>query len=126
MPGGFPGFGGAEGFQSFGGGAGGPRFTFTTSGGRPGGGFGFMPGNPENIFANFAKMGGFEGEDDFAGIFGGGSPLGGGARFSRFGGVPRSAAGAGPGATNGARPSAAQPQREATVVEKPIAFTLEE
>lgn len=80
-----------------------------------------MPGNPENIFANFAKMGGFEGEEDFSGIFGGGSPLGGGARFgSRFGGTRTSA-----GSTNGAR-QAQQPQREATVVEKPIAFTLEE
>jgi DnaJ family protein B protein 4 len=114
--GGFPGFGRADTYPGFSGtpGAGGPRFTFTTGGG--GGDFGFMPGNPENIFANFAKMGGFDEEDDFAGIFGGGSPLGGhgGSRSfggSRFGGNVR---------TNGAR------KREATVIERPIAFTLEE
>jgi hypothetical protein len=75
-----------------------------------------MPGNPENIFANFAKMGGLDGEDDFGGLFGGGSPLGGGARsFSgstRFGGSRSN--------------SARKPVPEATVVERPISFTLEE
>lgn len=114
-PGAYPGFGRADtypGFQSNSIG-GGTRFSFTTSGGPAD--FGFMPGNPENIFANFAKMGGLDGEDDFGNVFGSGSPLGGGRSFGgpRFG-----------GRTNGSRKPAAAP--EATVVERPISFTLEE
>ncbi|KAF8241716.1 DnaJ-domain-containing protein [Wilcoxina mikolae CBS 423.85] len=111
-----PGFGRSDTYPGFGGSFGGsPSFTFTTStgpGGFPGG---FMPGNPENIFANFAKMNGLDGDDEFGGLFGGGSPLGGGARSfsgSRFGGSR----------SNGAR----KPAPEATVVERPISFTLEE
>jgi DnaJ family protein B protein 4 len=114
-PGAYPGFSRADtypGFQSNPGG-GGTRFSFTTTGGPAD--FAFMPGNPENIFANFAKMGGLDGEDDFGNPFGSGSPLGGGGRSfsgSRF------------GRTNGSRKPAAVP--EATVVERPISFTLEE
>ena len=101
-----------------------------------------MPGNPDNIFADFAKMGGFDGED-FNKFFGG-SPLGGGSRsFNRsrsFGGAAgggsRSFGGNGGagsrsfGGTGGAGSSrsngAMKPPAEATVIERPITFTLEE
>lgn len=73
-----------------------------------------MPGNPENIFETFAKAGGLGDDFDFFG--GGGSPLGGGSRNS-FGGTRGYST-----RPNGAR----KPQPEATIVEKPIAFTLEE
>lgn len=80
-----------------------------------------MPGNPQNIFETFMKTsGGFGGDDDdglgdfFSG--GGGSPLGGGRgpfHSSRFG-----------SRMNGS--ASRKPAAEATVVEKPIAVTLEE
>lgn len=76
-----------------------------------------MPGNPENIFETFAKAGGLGEDFDFFG--GGGSPLGGGR--NSFGGQQQQQQRFGARA-NGAR----KPPPEATVVEKPIAFTLEE
>jgi DnaJ family protein B protein 4 len=125
MPGGFAGFGGMPG------GAGGARtFHFTTGGaGGPGGAGGFHFQNPENIFAEFLRqsgggggMGGMGGAgaddmDDVFGGFGGGMP--GGARTrSKFGGGPQPAG------------RQAMPQQhvepEVTIVEKPLALSLEE
>lgn len=123
-PGGFPGgFGRSDTFPgSFntGGGGGTPRFTFSTS--TSGNGFNFMPRNAEDIFSQFARTGGFEGETGIPGlesIFGGSSPLGAGGRSSSFnnGGASRFGARA-----NGTR----KPAAEATVLEKHILFTLEE
>ncbi|KAI5803264.1 hypothetical protein EDC01DRAFT_504069 [Geopyxis carbonaria] len=113
----FPGFGRAD---TYPGGFGstpnsGPRFAFPTSSSGSNGTFAFMPGNPENIFANFAKMGGLDGEDDFGGFFGGSSPLGHG-RSSSFGGSRFNSR------SNGNR----KPTPEATVLEKQIFFSLEE
>ena len=120
-PGGFPpGFQSSSSYSSFGG-PGGSQFSFSTGGG---GDFNFMPSNPENVFAHFAKMGGLDGDDGF-GFFGsnsGPSPLG--AREFSSGG-----AGGGAGdrqrfsnRTNGVR----KPPPEATVVERSIPFALEE
>jgi len=127
-PGGFQGgsFGRADTFPGFSTSStpgGGPRFTFSTSGSMPNGGFPFFR-DPNDIFAGFAKSGGFDdegGSNVFEQFFGsgGGSPLGGsggGSRPSSFGTrySPR---------TNGSSRKAAP---EATVVEKHIFFTLEE
>jgi DnaJ homolog subfamily B member 4 len=105
MPGGFQGFSGMPG------GAGGTRsFHFSTGGG--GGGFNF--GDPNDIFAQFAKQGGSGlGEDDDI--------------FSMFSGM-------GGGRSTGPRRSSGMPgsmrQRprspEVTVVERPLPVTLEE
>ncbi|TGZ81100.1 DnaJ-domain-containing protein [Ascodesmis nigricans] len=103
------------------GGPGGPTFTFSTSGGGGGGGgFNFMPRNAEDIFSQFARSGGFDGESipGLESLFGG-SPLGGGARASGFNNAGASRFGA---RANGAR----KPAAEATVVEKNIPFSLEE
>lgn len=133
--GGFPGggFGRSGTYPGFGRGDGGQSFRFSSSSGQ-GGDFGFMPGDPDNIFANFAKMGGFDGEEDFSRFFGG-SPLGGGGGRSfggsrsfggnnsfggsnSFGGTGSSGA----NRSNGVR----KPPAEATVIERPITFSLEE
>ncbi|KAL7272973.1 Molecular chaperone (DnaJ superfamily) [Rhizina undulata] len=112
-----PGFARSDTFPGAGFGAG-PRFTFSTS--TPGGGhkFGFMPGNPDNIFANFTKMGGMDGLDfdDFP--FGSSSPLGGG----RPGSFP--SRGYASASMNGGQTRSKTP--ESTVLEKHIGFTLEE
>jgi len=117
MPEGFAGFGGQmPGGQmpgGFGGGMpGGTRsFHFSTNGG--GGGFNF--GNPEDIFANFAKQGGSGlGEDDD--IF---NLLSGGFGGSAGGGSRRS---------TGGRMRAQPPPREpeTTIVEKPLSVSLED
>jgi len=127
MPGGFAGFGGMPG------GAGGARtFHFTTGGaGGPGGAGGFHFQNPENIFAEFLRqsgggggagmgMGGAGGEDmdDVFGGFGGGGGPGGARTRTRFGGGPQPAG----------RPQMPQQhvEPEVTIVEKPLALSLEE
>ena len=113
FPGGFPG-----GFQQFtsGGPGGGRSFHFSTSGG-PGG---FSFGNPEDIFAQFAKSSGgggggaFGGDDDLFDLLGGGI---GGGRSRRnggrgFGGSPRG------------QPRPQTP--EVSVVEKDLPVSLED
>jgi DnaJ family protein B protein 4 len=102
------------------GGGGARTFHFSTNGGGPGG---FSFSNPENIFSEFLRggggnMGGGGGggdDDDFFGGFGmGGMP----------GGMGGSRGGRGPGARfSGGRRA---PEPEVTVVEKPLAVTLEE
>lgn len=106
--GGMPNFGGAGGFPGFGGGGmpGGTSFHYSTGGGGPGG---FSFSDPEDLFAQFFRG---AGEDPFAQF--------GGASFGQTGG-PRaarrqSARGFGDKKVAG----------EVTVVEKPLALTLEE
>jgi len=105
--GGFP-FAGAGGGKP---GPGAPRFHFSTSGG---GANGFNFSNPDSIFSEFLRGNG--GDDDDFGGFGFG-----------MGGMP----GGMPGG-NGRRPGARfnggrrAPEPEVTVVEKPLAVTLEE
>ena len=109
--GGFP-FAGAGGGKP---GPGAPRFHFSTSGG---GANGFNFSNPDSIFSEFLRGngGGMGGDDDDFGGFGFG-----------MGGMP----GGMPGG-NGRRPGARfnggrrAPEPEVTVVEKPLAVTLEE
>lgn len=75
--------------------------------------------DPFDIFTSFAQSGGLGGEEGFENLFGGGSPLGGmGGRPGSFG---RGGSSYG-GRANGGQKKAA----EATVLEKPIAFSLEE
>ena len=99
MPGGFGGMPGAGGTRNF---------HFSTSGG--GGGFNF--GDPNDVFANFAKQGGsgFDEGDDIFSLFSG---LGGasGARRST-------------GGRTRAQPRPREP--EITIVEKPLPVSLEE
>ena len=108
----------------------GPQFSFSTGSG----GTFFMPSSPESIFSKFAKVGGLDGDDDFdlftSSSGGGPSPLG--ARGFASGGSSSGGGGGGGGGagdrqrfssrTNGVR----KPPPEATVVERPIQFTLEE
>ncbi len=99
MPGGFGGMPGAGGTRSF---------HFNANGG--GGGFNF--GDPNDIFANFAKQGGsgfYEGDDIFS-MFSG---LGGGS------GARRSTSG-----RTRAQPPPREP--ETTIVEKPLPVSLED
>ena len=109
IPGGFGGFGGMPG--GFGQMPGGTRsFHFSTDGSGAGG---FNFGDPNDIFANFARSGGagFGEDEDIFSMF---SNLGGG----RSGGARR-------GTGNGMRQ--ARPRTpEVTVVEKPLPATLEE
>ncbi len=121
MPGGaggaFPG-----GFQSFGGGPGGGRsFHFSTNGGS--GGFNF--GNPEDIFAQFARNSGgggggasFGGDDDLFDLLGGM----GGSRSRRAGGGGFSSAGF--GGSPRAQPRPQTP--EVSIVEKDLPVSLED
>lgn len=105
-PGGFQGFSGMPG----GGGGGTRSFHFSTGGG--GGGFNF--GDPNDIFAQFAKQGGsgFGEEDDIYSMFSG---MGGG----RSSGPRRSS-----GMPGGMRQRPRSP--EVSVVERPLPVTLEE
>lgn len=132
-PGGFSGagFGRSGTYPSFGAGDGGQSFRFSSS---TGGNFGFMPSDPDNIFANFAKMGGFDGEEAFDHFFGA-SPLGSGG--SRTFGASRSfgtsssfgasnAFGAGGGSSSRPNGVPRKPPAEATVIERPIMFSLED
>lgn len=117
MPGGFAG-GFPGGFQSFGNSGGGRTFHFSTSGGP--GGFNF--GNPEDIFAQFARSngggsggsGGFE-QDDLFEMLGG---MGGGGRSARMRG------GANFGASPRAPPRPTTP--EVSIVEKDLPVSLED
>lgn len=112
--GGFPGGFGGMPFGGGGGGGGTRTFTFNMGGGGPGAS-GFSFGDPNDIFANFAKSGGggsFGDDDDIFSLFSG---LGGarpGARSS--GGMP------------GMRSSMRPRTPEVTVVERPLPVTLEE
>ena len=110
MPEGFQGFsGGVPG--GFGGMPGGTRtFHFSTNGG--GGGFNF--GDPNDIFANFARSGGGGGvgeDEDIFNMFSSLGGMGGGARRSTSAGM---------------RPQPRPRTPEVTVVEKPLPVTLEE
>lgn len=131
--GGMPaGFGGMPG----GGGGGSRTFHFSTGGGGGGpGGAAFNFSNPESIFAEFLKggaggMGGAGGgagdDDDFFSAFGGGR---GGASFGG-GGIPGGFPGGRPSAAKGRSSmngmSARQQTPEVTIVEKPLAVTLED
>lgn len=92
-------------------------FHFSTNGG---GANGFNFSNPESIFSEFLRGGGggsMGDDDDFGGF--GGFGMGG-----MPGGMGGSRGGRGPGARfNGGRRA---PEPEVTVVEKPLAVTLEE
>ena len=107
--GGFPGgFQGGQMPGGFGGMPGGTRsFHFSTNGG--GGGFNF--GDPNDIFANFAKSGGGGEDDDIFNMFSGMGGMGGGGRRSTGGSM---------------RPQPRPRTPEVTVVEKPLPVTLEE
>ncbi|KAK5944781.1 Molecular chaperone (DnaJ superfamily) [Knufia obscura] len=124
MPGGFGGAGGFPGgFQSFssgGPGGGGRSFHFSTNGG--GGGFNF--GNPEDIFAQFAKSsggggGGFGGDDDLFDLLGGGM---GSSRTRRTGGGGFGGAGFGGSPRGQPRPQTP----EVSIVEKDLPVSLED
>ncbi|OQO17090.1 hypothetical protein B0A51_14791 [Rachicladosporium sp. CCFEE 5018] len=114
MPGGFGGMPSGGGTRTFSFNMGGPQ------GGGRGGFSGFS--DPNDIFAQFMKSagGGAGGDDDgFEGMFGGsGSPFGGFGTGSRRAAGPTSFGGA------GVRRREAEP--ETTVVEKPIAISLED
>lgn len=124
IPGGFAG-GFPGGFQSFGGGGpGGARSFHFSTGGGPGN---FSFGNPEDIFAQFAKSGGGSGgqfgggDNDFFDLFesvGGGK---GGAQRSRAG--PRYG---GAGYSSSPRGPARQQTPEHSVVEKDLPVSLED
>lgn len=110
----------------FGGGGGGGGYSFAQSGGMPGGtrsfhfstgggGNGFNFSNADDIFSEFLRnssggMGGGGGEEEFGGFGMSGMPggMGAGKRSGRFAGGRRA------------------PEPEVTVVEKPLAVTLEE
>jgi DnaJ family protein B protein 4 len=108
----FGGAGGGYPFTSGGGMPGGTRsFHFSTGGGGPNG---FNFSNADDIWSQFMRSGGINGdEDDFFGGGGGGfgmggMPGGGGGKGRRFAGGRRA------------------PEPEVTVVEKPLAVSLEE
>jgi DnaJ family protein B protein 4 len=119
--GGFP-FAGA-GAGGGGGGKPGPgthRFHFSTGGG--GGANGFNFSNPDSIFSEFLRGGGGgsmggDDDDDFGGFGGFG-----------MGGMPGGIGGSGGSRRPGARFNGGRraPEPEVTVVEKPLAITLEE
>jgi DnaJ family protein B protein 4 len=90
-------------------------FHFSTGGGGPNG---FHFSNAEDIFAQFRRSNGFDGDDGF---FGGG---GGGDAFGGMGGM----GGMGGGKGKGGRFAGGRraPEPEATIVEKPLAVSLEE
>jgi DnaJ family protein B protein 4 len=114
-----------SGGNPFEGGGGGGGYPFTGAGGMPGGtrsfhfstggggpnGFNFS--NADDIFAQFQRNSGF-GDDD--GFFGGG----GGGGFGNMGGMGQKGKG---GRFAGGRRA---PEPEATIVEKPLAVSLEE
>jgi DnaJ family protein B protein 4 len=81
-----------------------------------------MPGNPENIFANFAKMEGFDDWDfdGFSARFTGGSPLGGSRGGHSHSGFPGQRFG------SSREGNGRSKTPESTVLEKHIGFTLEE
>src|SRR5436853_6151028 len=110
FPGGFQGFSGGGMPGGFGGMPGGTRsFHFSTNGGSSG----FSFSDPNDIFANFTKSsstGSAEDEDIFN-IFSGLGGMGGGSRRSTGAGM---------------RPQPRPRTPEVTVVEKPLAATLEE
>lgn len=115
-----------QGGMPFGGGGGGGGYPFAQSGGMPGGtrsfhfstgggGNGFNFSNADDIFSEFLRnssggMGGGGGEEEFGGFGMSGMPggMGAGKRSGRFAGGRRA------------------PEPEVTVVEKPLAVTLEE
>jgi DnaJ homolog subfamily B member 4 len=111
------------GFQSTSMPGGGTRtYRFSTGPGGADGGFNFS--NPEDIFSSFKSTGGMGFDEDFINILHGG-----------FGGTGGAGAGAGAGArafrtAGGAGPGFAQQRRvptpEPSVVEMPLALTLEE
>lgn len=115
----FPGFG----MGGMGAGGGAQRMYFNTSGGPGGGGFSFT--NPETIFEQFARNTGMDfggggmdfgggGDDDFGGHYSfSSSPLGGGGRGSFSG-------------RGGSMPNGRPKSPEASILNKPIPFTLEE
>lgn len=116
MPGGFGGMPGG----------GGRTFHFSTGGGGRGGGFGGFS-DPKDIFAEFMRGGGASmggGGDDMDDMFSGfgGSPFG-GAGFGSAGGRP-SAGRSSSSAFGGGRRR--EPEPETTVVEKPLAVSLED
>jgi DnaJ homolog subfamily B member 4 len=111
FPGGFQGFSGGNMPGGFGGMPGGTRtFHFNTNGGGSGG---FNFGNPNDIFANFAKSGGagLGEDDDIFNVFSGMGGMGGGGRRSA-------------GASMRPQPRPRTP--EVTVVEKSLPVTLED
>lgn len=82
-----------------------------------------MPGNPENIFAHFAKMEGlndFDFGDGFGTGFASGSPLGGSRGGHSHGGFQGQRFG------SSREGSGRSKTPESTVLEKHIGFTLEE
>jgi hypothetical protein len=93
-------------------------FHFSTGGGGPNG---FNFSNADDIFSQFMRGGGIDGDDD-GGFFGGG-----GGGFG-MGGMPGGMPGGGGGKGRGARfPGGRRaPEPEVTVVEKPLAVSLEE
>ncbi|RPA87082.1 DnaJ-domain-containing protein [Ascobolus immersus RN42] len=125
----FPGFGGMGGGMP---GGGTSRMYFSTSGGPGGGGFSFS--NPESIFEQFARSSGMDfgggmnfggggggmDDDDFGGHYSfSSSPLGGGGRGASF-------SGRGGGGGSGSMPNGRPKSPEASILNKPIPFTLEE
>ncbi|OAL02669.1 DnaJ-domain-containing protein [Phaeosphaeriaceae sp. SRC1lsM3a] len=110
----FGGAGGGYPFTSGGGMPGGTRsFHFSSGGGGPNG---FHFSNADDIFSQFMRGSGMDGDDDFFG--------GGGGGFG-MGGMP---GGMGGGKGRGGRFSGGRraPEPEVTVVEKPLAVSLEE
>ena len=110
FPGGFQGFPGGGMPGGFGGMPGGTRsFHFSTNGGSSG----FSFSDPNDIFANFTKSSsaGSAEDDDIFNIFSGLGGMGGGSRRSTGAGM---------------RPQPRPRTPEVTVVEKPLAATLEE
>jgi hypothetical protein len=87
-------------------------FHFSTGGGGPNG---FHFSNADDIFSQFMRGGGVDGDDDF---FGGGGGFG-------MGGMPGGMGGGGKGRGRFAGGRRA-PEPEVTVVEKPLAVSLEE
>lgn len=122
-PGGMPaGFGGFEGMPAGGGGT--RTFHFATGGGGGPGAGGFSFNNPDSIFAEFLRQqgggggggfGGMGGEEDMFSQFGAGGGGGGPRTRTKFGGGPQAA-----------RQAAAAAEPEVTVVEKPLALSLED
>jgi DnaJ family protein B protein 4 len=90
-------------------------FHFSTGGGGPNG---FHFSNENDVFSEFLRGSGFGGEDDF---FGGGGGFG-------MGGMPGGMGGMGGGKGRGGRFAGGRraPEPEVTVVEKPLAVSLED
>jgi DnaJ family protein B protein 4 len=123
--GGMPNFGNGDQFRGFSGmpsGGGSRTFHFSSNGGGPGGNFAFS--DPESIFADFFRsQSGGMGDDD-GGIPGLGGAFRGFQGAGGMGGSPR--AGRRTSSSRFDAMNGRQPTPEVTVVEKPLAVSLED